>query len=256
MATREISSAQSLLQLIQLGNFSPLPQELVINIFKYLDIKSVAHFGLTCRALHQLQESESLWKFLCIRDFFSDASMQDRIPKPADFAWKTYYQNFESFLSIPFPGKKASFKLRLSQDWSICYLEQGADLIRTLSFESETKDSLIEKFNLLGYENGRVALSLQLSPHDHKVIDYFNAVTNKDNGSLFIIDNFFILRDPDDIRKAFRVLKEFNQIPENYLDLAEKLSRTSDWRLVTPLSSEETEKETKKRKPTDIWDSP
>src|SRR3954466_6781980 len=88
-----------------------LPPETLNTVFQCLDIKSAIHFGRTSTTLYQLQENKSLWEYFCIRDFFSGASINHFKPKPLDTVWKTYYQYFESFLLLPFPGKGAVFKL-------------------------------------------------------------------------------------------------------------------------------------------------
>ncbi len=76
-------------------NTSALPSDLLINIFEFLHIKAAIDFGLASHTLYQRQETASLWKFFCVRDFFSGTSIGQLPPVP--YTWKTYYQ-FKDFL--------------------------------------------------------------------------------------------------------------------------------------------------------------
>ena len=228
------TSAISPYQLPHPGDFSPLPPETLIKIFQTLDFKSAVSFGRTSTILYQLQEKTSLWKYFFIRDFFSGTHEE----KPLDFAWKPYYQYFEIFLLLPFPGKRAVFKLIKDENWSIHH--EGANLVRLLSFESETNDSLIKDFQLLGYANGKIHLNLTLSDSRGEVEDYFDAVIYNGKKRMVLVDNWLRFEQPSDRRKIYKILKEFNEIPAEYLGLVEKLCFAANWRSVTPLTPKET----------------
>ncbi len=215
-----------------------LPPETLNIVFQCLDFKSAVRFGRTSTILYQLHEKESLWEYFCIRDFFSGASINLFKPKPLDINWKSYYQYFEKFLLLPFPGKEAVFKLVPYENWSVGH--EGANLVRILSFKSETNDSLIKEFQLLGYESGKVGLSLTLSDNGDAVETYFGAVIDNSEEKMVLLDDGLYFEQRDELRKIFKVLKEFNQIPAEHLNLVENLAMAANWKSVTPLTPEET----------------
>lgn len=215
-----------------------IPPETLNTIFQCLDIKSAVRFGLASSTLYQLQGKENLWEYFCIRDFFSGASTDHLNPKPLELSWKPYYQYFEKFLLLPFPGQGAVFRLISSKNWSVSH--EGANLVRILSFESKTHDSLIKEFQLFGYENGKVGLSLTLSDSSDGVETYFDAVICEGKEKMVLVDDYLYFEQRDELRKIFKILKEFNKIPAEYLDLVEKLALTANWTSVTPLTPEET----------------
>jgi hypothetical protein len=68
---------------IVIGNFTILPDELILISLEYLDSKSLLSIGQTCKALYAFTRSEDLWKTL----FF--------YLLPA-FSWLNYIKNIWS----------------------------------------------------------------------------------------------------------------------------------------------------------------
>jgi len=54
-----------------------LPDEILLNIFHYLDFKSVARAGQTCSRLSSLSQDEQVWKHLLIKDFSNQETDED-----------------------------------------------------------------------------------------------------------------------------------------------------------------------------------
>ena len=224
-----------------LSNISDLPSDTLINVFEYLNSQSAIQFGRASHALYQVQENANLWKFFCIRDFFSGSSSVKEALPLGYRTWKIYYQQFESVLLVPFPGKAASFKVVPSKDWRVQYI--GASLIRELSFKSEIKKSFFKNFSLLGHEGGDIFLSLKVAKDVCKTVEtYFKALSLEDEEPFFVVRGNFLFKNPNDIRKIFKIIKTFNQIDENSLSLTERLAFSIKWELITPLTMEETQK--------------
>ena len=56
-ATRNLKSAA--------GVFVDLPDELLVQVFEYLDARSLQRIGCTCKAMYAFSRLEDLWKTLC-----------------------------------------------------------------------------------------------------------------------------------------------------------------------------------------------
>ncbi|KAM3926605.1 F-box only protein 7 isoform 1-T2 [Leptodactylus fuscus] len=72
-----------------------LPPELKLRIFRLLDIRTILSLGSTCKKLHEDTEDQSLWRFLCRRDF------RRVIEGDSHTDWKELYkQKFRELCSV------------------------------------------------------------------------------------------------------------------------------------------------------------
>lgn len=75
----------------QLNILSGLPLDIVYQILRSLDYKSVVQFGLTCREFFRIHSTDSVWKYLCESDSLTCLAMR-KIPKTVHASWKAYYR--------------------------------------------------------------------------------------------------------------------------------------------------------------------
>jgi len=111
-------------------------------------------------------------------------------------------------------------------------------VIRSLSFESETPDSLFKQFSLLGYEDGDIYLDLTMSEALYeKGKLYLESLVFEGAESIFSTRKHCLFRKANDKQKIFRIIKVFNQVPKN--SLLELLISSPSWKLITPLTPKE-----------------
>jgi hypothetical protein len=67
------------------NNIPTLPIEMWIEIFHYLDLKSVINLSQVCRSCNEGAKTESIWKKLCEQWSYPE--------KPKDFkTWQMFFQ--------------------------------------------------------------------------------------------------------------------------------------------------------------------
>ena len=138
--------------------------------------------------------------------------------------------------SIPFPGTQARF-VHASGDWEV--LDSGTDLAREMEFHSITRGSLFERFVVLGWKTGEVALTLKFLGKD-KTISYLNdcgvqAPTLGSKG----YSNHSYRSNSLDTKALFEVIAKHNDIPKHKFALIRDLVFVADWKTVTPLKWDE-----------------
>jgi hypothetical protein len=222
--------------------------EIVIHILQYLPVKGVVNFCLSCKHFSHLSNDDSIWKRLCIRDFFSDSSPKASIKwVESTLKWKDYYSKFGISFPPSLPGAPASFKQIPSKDWHVFY--KGYSVIRELCFKSKAEKSLFRKFEIFGHENGSIVAYLNLSEEGKKQEGYWQALGFRLKYTE-LGQAYFRLTCSDDLKKIFLLLKTSDQIPEKDSELVETLLRAPQarWDLVTPLSKEEEKTLTQQKK--------
>lgn len=223
---------------------SGLPKELILSVFLHLDIKSLASMSRSCKNLNQLGQNAQLWKYLCIRDFFSTKSVS-KIEN-----WKQHYQTLLGlgYLQIPFPGTSGIFHVDPEKNWQAYY--SIFPLMRELCFINGTKDSPFSQFTLLGYEDGHIALSVRISSNQEAPLKvYFKAIDPSNGLIKFLFEpnmeglsSSMHISNLDLIKKIFRIISQYNQLPNGSLCLARKIIWSANWKKVTPLLAEDLRK--------------
>lgn len=212
-----------------------LPDELIREIFGFLDINSFAFAIRSCKRLNRLGQEASLWKYFCIRDFFpvfNVGPMQN---------WKNHYQTRLglNYLQTPFPGKKGVFSVHPDRNWKVCY--SGNSLLRKLEFVNQTKNSTFIELCLNGYEEGNIGMSLRLSGEENPSFENYLKSVNPKQKLYGQYKGYISLNNIDLMKRIFRIFSQFNVMPEKELELMRAIIKAKNWKKVTPLSEEETQ---------------
>lgn len=139
---------------------------------------------------------------------------------------------------LPFPGRAAKFTL-ISGDWKESLNNSGSLLSRILVFKcvSTIKDPLFKEFSILGYNDGKVFISLETDEHKQSELrHYFDALgINVSNLDLILQ----IRCDGIQAKKLFAVIAKHNEIPNSHFPFIRKLIEVGDWRRVGELELED-----------------
>lgn len=119
---------------------------------------------------------------------------------------------------ISFPGIGAHFALA-SGNWEI--FDSGADLVRQMTFVSQTKGSLFEKMGVLGYKDGSVAIFIEFEKNSKLVSDYLSQCGI--DLDFISMDCGFYKSNLSDTKLLFRILAKHNYIPPDQFSLIRDL---------------------------------
>ena len=143
---------------------------------------------------------------------------------------------------MPFPGKGADFIL--DGDWDVDCTSTCA-LVRSLDFSSNTPDSFFRKMSVLGYRDGKIVLSVTFQRTQEEITrKYF---TQKQLPISDVYSGFCRANSIEEKNKLFAILTRYNIIPEEHVDLINKLINAQSWYDITPLKPGEKLSEEKKQ---------
>jgi hypothetical protein len=221
---------------------SGLQNELILEIFRFLDIKSLAGAARSCKKLQHLSQNVQLWKYLCIRDFFQGQNVTE------EKNWREFYKAHIG-LNIPFPGEPGVFRPIPHKNWKP-YYSKWAPLCRELVFVNENSDCVFRKISLLGYEDGAIAMSIDFSKNKskEKLCIYLQSIEPSIQSSHSLLwlqltnkgyRDFIVISDLNLIKKFFKVISTFHTLPEAELTLMRKVIWAENWKNITPLSEKD-----------------
>ncbi len=149
--------------------------------------------------------------------------------------------------TVAYPGAGGSFSVA-PDGWNP--YDSGADLLRSLRFNSDSAVAPITEVTILGYQGGAVqifmscaaaqlpALVLFFQSREIGVLSLVDTV--KSNGSHVCKSTASIkFTDPKTLSSVFAAFCEHNIVPAAERTLAQSLCDAKDWRVVTPLSDAE-----------------
>ena len=110
--------------------------------------------------------------------------------------------------------------------WQI--LPYPSNLMREIAYANTTKQALFTAFNILGYRDGTIGLSVKFQQNFK--IQVFN---------LSMELGFHLTLDLNEREKIFGLLEETNTIPPDHLEHLRKLVSAKNWYDVTPLTEKE-----------------
>lgn len=221
------------------SNFG-LPKEIVLEIFKFLDLPSLAGIARSCKKLKRLADDAQLWHYLCIRDFF------DIAPASENTDWKSEYEicHLLGEAQSAYPGKRTVFTVK--HNWQV--LLSTTPLVRKLYFvrESETEDSIFLKFSLYGYNDGSIGLLINFQESKLTLIkDYLKSLDCSQQLPNHFITNccMYLIKEHFLMKKMFAILAKYHLLPKQQHDLAKKIIWAGSWTTVTLLGEENKEME-------------
>lgn len=96
-----------------------MPHEIIINILRFLPLNELANVSLVSKALKQLADDDSLWKYFVIRDFFNAPKIKS-----------TYKETYQSVLHLETPNsiheRYHKFSIRTGIPFSnIAFIKNG-----------------------------------------------------------------------------------------------------------------------------------
>lgn len=143
-----------------------------------------------------------------------EAMIEDRLPQRSQPSQSLLPQLSQSErLQVPYPGKSATF-FHLQGDWEKLHLDRGR-LCRFVDFVSSTKDSLIEKFSVLGYDDGSVKIYMLFSKNADGLEKYLK------NFQLtpypFELEYGMTSEGYDQLKTFFNILANNNEIPDSHI---------------------------------------
>jgi hypothetical protein len=114
----------------------------------------------------------------------------------------------KAILNIPYPGLPAVF-VWAGGEWNQTFAV--GDLRRQMRFQSITANSVLEAFNLLGYSDGSVSISVRFGMNS-PFIEYLKA-------HRIVCAEFFCHKThtPAELKTLFRIITQNNEIPSAQL---------------------------------------
>jgi hypothetical protein len=120
---------------------------------------------------------------------------------------------------MTYPGKSARF-IHDSGDWSLHH--PRGDLCRYMNFKSSTKDSLINGFSVLGFNDGDVKICIEFSTKSSKDIQkylkQFDLIP-----SLLDLKHSYNSKGKDQLKVFFNILANNNEIPVSHFEMIRDL---------------------------------
>lgn len=118
-----------------------------------------------------------------------------------------------------YPGIPAVF-VRAEGDWSCS--DSAGDICRRMVFGSTVEGSLIIRFSLFGYKDGRVSININWGKYNDLFIKYLQ------EHQVLVSDMDCRLcshwtQSPEELKAVFSILTQNNQIPAKYLKQIEPI---------------------------------
>ena len=87
-----------------------------------------------------------------------------------------------------------------------------------MEFKSSTKDSLIEEFSVLGYNDGDVCISIKFSSNSSEEVKQYLAQFDLIPG-FFDLTHGYKSRGKDQLKVFFNILAKNNEIPVSHFEM-------------------------------------
>ncbi len=135
--------------------------------------------------------------------------------------------------SIPFPGKSAKFRSTIKWKEN---LNTEIPLQKSLSFKSQSLDSFVISINVLGYKDGEVWITVEVTDED-KFLRYLEkiGISIKDHNT----QKTFFFAINQQCKTVFEALAQNNKFEDKEYKFVKNLLEAGDWRKMKNNLSEE-----------------